>query len=919
MHKFCIKTLWTTVAGVLLLATTTLAQPGYQWFNAVPGLNDVYFCEDGTFIGDLFGFDEPTDFNQANGFFCCGAAVEHTLVASLSQDCSSPIAEASFTPAADKFYYLTLAGDNAAGKLDDAAAIEFIITETDGLHAAFPAGTEGTVYVTLAHLSPDAPEVTGIVRETGTVLHVGTFGTVTPLDVPFPSVLGAVTIDVYPEAQLAAGDTSNPIMTVPVDLGALDARGAMAAVTGYAGGGPPLSTVGILDDGTVITLAGGAGEGRMVSLWLNTATLPDTIDASNLIEVRGCLAGCEDNISELPDGNSIAWDNRTTVEPMNMGGDYWHTSFMIPEEIELQFKFYSEHSESVAEIGGWEDGDNHVIPAGSGDVDMGLHFFNKSGGNLDYDWRPYEEKEDTVAILFRTYANTEDAFTQGYDRDTSMVGVRGDSAASGGALSWDVTQVLLEPESDTENRPGEHLWSGVAYYPASTAGNVQPFKFVLVPPGWESSPDRMFTVPDRDTTLHWTYFSDSPPLSGVELATAFTIFSVDLTPLETIGIFDLARGDTLEIRGEFNGWDCAGEGSPDDCLLDRVPGEPIFEGPVSPITAFPETSMRYKFFLNLNNETFMEEFGEAPPSGWEEPISTTGADRSFVFEGDPDNDQFLGPFFFNDVFPENILPGDGAAGSKTAATVDVTFTVDMSAAIDDPASPFNPATDTVTAEFGDPIWAFTQDVPGTLDAGNYVPSIDAGFFSLDPAPDLGENVYQGTLTVVGPTYAAIQYKYAYAQPGGTSTVEMGGTTAGLGRRRTRFVPQNADGSFPASWDFPMETYQPTGNLPFEENPAAPTAIEPVGSELPGAISLGDNYPNPFNPSTTFEYSVTNTEHVTVAVYDLTGRLVTTLVDGVQPAQTYRVTFEARDMASGVYIYQLKTADRTISKKMLLLK
>ncbi|HEY5565047.1 MAG TPA: T9SS type A sorting domain-containing protein, partial [Rhodothermia bacterium] len=154
---------------------------------------------------------------------------------------------------------------------------------------------------------------------------------------------------------------------------------------------------------------------------------------------------------------------------------------------------------------------------------------------------------------------------------------------------------------------------------------------------------------------------------------------------------------------------------------------------------------------------------------------------------------------------------------------------------------------------------------------------------------------------------------------GTYTNEQGGSTAGLGRRRTRFVPQNPDGSWPAAWEFEAENFQPTGNLPFEENPAVTTAIEPIGSEIPNAISLGDNYPNPFNPSTTFEYGINATSRVHLAVYDMTGRLVRTLVDGVQPAANYRVSFNAGDLASGVYVYQLETSDRTISKRMVLLK
>ena len=65
--------------------------------------------------------------------------------------------------------------------------------------------------------------------------------------------------------------------------------------------------------------------------------------------------------------------------------------------------------------------------------------------------------------------------------------------------------------------------------------------------------------------------------------------------------------------------------------------------------------------------------------------------------------------------------------------------------------------------------------------------------------------------------------------------------------------------------------------------------------------------------------MTTTEQVALKVFDLTGRLVSTVLDGVQPAGTYRVNFEAQDLASGVYLYRLESASTIITRKMVLLK
>ncbi|HUF07841.1 MAG TPA: T9SS type A sorting domain-containing protein [Rhodothermales bacterium] len=645
---------------------------------------------------------------------------------------------------------------------------------------------------------------------------------------------------------------------------------------------------------------------RTVTLTLNTATLPDTTNPASLVEVRGAVGGAAP--FDLPDGNVIDWSAATTLEPENLGGDYWQTSFQIPDESELQFKFFSDQAEtSSAGIGGWEDGDNVVLAAGTGDTTLPLHYFVKGAGQ-PYDWRPFESKEDTIAVWFRVYMNTEGAATAGYDRGAGQtIGLRGDDFTMTGPLDWGTTKVTVSPESETEGVPAYHLWSGVAYYPSSLAGMTQAYKFFVAPDGWEGTIDnRTFTIPAQDTTLHFVYFDNSAPVTGSGPETATLLFAVDLSPMEAIGIFDVTRGDTLEVRGAFNGWDCPID-EVDTCLLERIPGENTFEAAI-PATAIPGSEQGYKFYLNLNDQAFMDEFGDFPPQGWEEPLSTTGANRTFEFEGNPNVDQDLGVQFFNDIYPANIVP-DGV-------TIDITFTVDMTEAINDPAEPFDPGTDSVTVYFGgDQIWAFTQNVPRQQSGDrNYLS--DAGFFLLTPT---GEgNVYSGVFTLRGPTYAGIQYQYAYGGSG-QYVNEAGGSTAGLGRRRTRFVHQNADGSWPAAWEFEAENYQPSGNLPFEENPAVTTSVEPIGSEIPNAISLGDNYPNPFNPSTTFEYSIDATTRVNLAVYDLTGRLVRTLVDGVQPAASYRVGFNAEGLASGVYMYQLKTAERTISKRMVLLK
>jgi len=88
---------------------------------------------------------------------------------------------------------------------------------------------------------------------------------------------------------------------------------------------------------------------------------------------------------------------------------------------------------------------------------------------------------------------------------------------------------------------------------------------------------------------------------------------------------------------------------------------------------------------------------------------------------------------------------------------------------------------------------------------------------------------------------------------------------------------------------------------------------------PVNFELKENYPNPFNPSTTIGFSIPTSGMVELAVYDITGRAVQTLQQGYLTAGNHEVTFAARNLASGAYFYRLKSQGFQDVKKMLLVK
>jgi hypothetical protein len=94
--------------------------------------------------------------------------------------------------------------------------------------------------------------------------------------------------------------------------------------------------------------------------------------------------------------------------------------------------------------------------------------------------------------------------------------------------------------------------------------------------------------------------------------------------------------------------------------------------------------------------------------------------------------------------------------------------------------------------------------------------------------------------------------------------------------------------------------------------------EPIPG-FPSTIDLHQNFPNPFNPSTRIRFDLPQTSKVKLEVFDITGRLVRTIVNGIRPQGSHIETFQADHLASGVYIYRLEAGSEVKTQRMLLIK
>lgn len=98
-----------------------------------------------------------------------------------------------------------------------------------------------------------------------------------------------------------------------------------------------------------------------------------------------------------------------------------------------------------------------------------------------------------------------------------------------------------------------------------------------------------------------------------------------------------------------------------------------------------------------------------------------------------------------------------------------------------------------------------------------------------------------------------------------------------------------------------------------------TGVNTISNEVPNAFELMQNYPNPFNPSTTIKFAIPTAGKVTMKVYDVHGKEISTVVEGEYNPGTYSVDWNAEGLASGVYFYTISSGNFTQTKKLVIVK
>jgi hypothetical protein len=190
-------------------------------------------------------------------------------------------------------------------------------------------------------------------------------------------------------------------------------------------------------------------------------------------------------------------------------------------------------------------------------------------------------------------------------------------------------------------------------------------------------------------------------------------------------------------------------------------------------------------------------------------------------------------------------------------------------------------------------WGNLGSTPrNNADVGLVNPGVPFTFASFDPRPKAGsEAVTAGTGYAkwgLPAVFDSVSYRGALDPTKAMNQQYFAGWTS--------FDPQNVDYSN-----------------------GVPTGVSEHVNAAPQAYELNQNYPNPFNPSTAITFAIPVSGHVSLKVYDMLGREVASLVNDFQEAGTHAVRFDARGLASGIYLYRISAGNFSQVKKMTLLK
>jgi len=660
-----------------------------------------------------------------------------------------------------------------------------------------------------------------------------------------------------------------------------------------------------------------------VTFIINTAGVPDTLNANSTIQVRG----------DTP----LTWDNNS-VKATHISGDYWTATVEYPSNSVKPYKFFTNAKSVITgDDGGWEgdsgpnngqDNGNRNIQTGYSDTVLNVQWVNGWNDAKPVPYTtPYTAHEGKFVVWVRV--NMEG--WSGFDTTTMKVGIRGSTMSGGDPenLSWGSTTFLKaeKPHANGGSRQynGKYFWSGPVYINDADAGKGLRFKFLLLDKNATASTDwgDMIKNPDvqyevttsgNDTTLAWKWFNNQRPKPFTGTDVVKLNFTVDLDKAITNNGFN-PETDTLYVKAGLN--TTATEIV--SLKLDNTGGT-IYEG-TTEVTSELNSKLQYAFFKAYKNaqdaraelkEFYFDNYDLQVGSNQENrKIDLTSLEVNVSDEATDNTSSHRSPYFKNTttmaqntaiILEVDYRPALNEVKVHNASLVDgqnQSFIVDASnidgfaVYVNGPLTRILDATDWATwneAGMTEGRKMYDDGTHGDLVAGD---SIHTTTFNWTTATD----------------GASVSQIFKFGIKGGDNEAGYGNNhiynvKAGQAEQRVRAAFGDIQPSRYPHWDYVNKRH---------------TSVTQKDNVIPTDYVLGQNYPNPFNPSTVIPFSVPKAGLVRIEIYNMVGQKIMEFSEVVTAAGNYTKTFNGSNLTSGTYLYKIMSGNFVQTKKMMLVK